>query len=69
MTKIIDGNCTVNPAHCECCRGNPDWRAQVGTPDVCPHGPYGKLETASVVVKKVGCVTCKPVVTKPAARP
>ena len=34
--------------HCVTCRDDPDWRKQVGAPDVCPHGVTA--ESAAAVV-------------------
>lgn len=35
---VIDGVCRLRGAHCPWCLTHPEWRAEVGTPEKCPHG-------------------------------
>lgn len=48
---------------CATCRADPQWRASVGAPDVCPHDVTTPPVQPQfrVRMRKVGCGSCKPV--------
>lgn len=49
-------NACKSRAHCETCRHDAAWRAQVGAPDVCPHFGLGDLveKIAKPIAKVLG---------------